>query len=208
MPPTALNIKSSVIDVRIDTPQETDTFFIDTNVWYWLTYTKISNPALRCRPYQTINYPAYTTNALGTNCKIFCSGLNISELVHLVENSEYQIFEKSNSGISKKSFRHGYNAERINVCSEVKIACDQVLQFSEQIPINITDIESKGLVDEFPNYKLDGYDLLNLQAMQSTGITQIITDDGDFTSVPGITVFTANQNVIDQAKTQGKLLTR
>lgn len=35
-----------------------------------------------------------------------------------------------------------------------------------------------------------------------------ITDDGDFATVPGIQVFTANRNVIIAARSQGKMLTR
>lgn len=206
--PVSLNIESNVVDLRSDAPRETDIFFVDTNIWYWLTYTKISNPALRCRPYQINSYPTYANDALGANCKIFCSGLNVSELIHLVETSEYTIFESSNKGVHKKEFRHNRAPERDNVCAEVKIACDQVLQLSSQIPISIDVKESGNLVNSFQNYKLDGYDLFNLHAMESMGINQIITDDGDFTSVPGITVFTANKNVIEQAKSQGKLILR
>jgi hypothetical protein len=47
-----------------------------------------------------------------------------------------------------------------------------------------------------------------LEAMKKEGITQIITDDGDFVTVPGITVFTANDNVIRAAKNKNKLIDR
>ena len=40
------------------------------------------------------------------------------------------------------------------------------------------------------------------------GIVKIITDDGDFSTVPNILVFTSNVNVIQAAKVQGKLLKR
>lgn len=49
---------------------------------------------------------------------------------------------------------------------------------------------------------LDGYDESLLQA----GITQVITDDGDFGRVGGITVFTANNNLIHEARKQKKLI--
>ncbi len=47
-----------------------------------------------------------------------------------------------------------------------------------------------------------------LEAMQREGLTQVITDDSDFATVAGITVFTANNNVIQQAQQQGKLILR
>ena len=46
------------------------------------------------------------------------------------------------------------------------------------------------------------------QAMTAAGVTQILTDDGDYCTVPGIQVFTANRPVIDAARAQGKLVAR
>jgi len=49
--------------------------------------------------------------------------------------------------------------------------------------------------------------MLTLEAMNSEGVVQMITDDSDFSTVPGIQVFTANRNVmIAIAQNQGKLL--
>jgi hypothetical protein len=42
----------------------------------------------------------------------------------------------------------------------------------------------------------------------SHGVLQIITDNGDFATVPGVQVFTANRNVIQAARTQGQLVSR
>lgn len=47
-----------------------------------------------------------------------------------------------------------------------------------------------------------------LEAMARAGIDKIITDDGDYVTVPGIKVFTANQNAIASARSQRKLITR
>ena len=44
--------------------------------------------------------------------------------------------------------------------------------------------------------------------MEKAAIDQVITDDGDYVTVPGIRAFTANQNAIAAAKSQGKLITR
>jgi hypothetical protein len=52
------------------------------------------------------------------------------------------------------------------------------------------------------------YDLMILEAMDKAGINQVITDDGDYVTVPRIKVFTANQNAIAAARSQGKLITR
>lgn len=47
-----------------------------------------------------------------------------------------------------------------------------------------------------------------LEAMDKAGINQVITDDGDYVTVSGIKVFTANKNAIAAARNQGKLITR
>jgi hypothetical protein len=47
-----------------------------------------------------------------------------------------------------------------------------------------------------------------LEAIKNHGVVQVITDDGGFATVPGIQVFTANKNVINAARSQGKLLIR
>ena len=44
--------------------------------------------------------------------------------------------------------------------------------------------------------------------MKKEEINNIITDDGDYCTVHGITVFTPNRNVLNAATSQGKLLTR
>jgi hypothetical protein len=41
----------------------------------------------------------------------------------------------------------------------------------------------------------------------AAGVTQILTDDGDFCTVPGA-FFTANQRALAAARTQGRLITR
>ncbi|MBF0537928.1 MAG: hypothetical protein HQL03_06710 [Nitrospirae bacterium] len=56
--------------------------------------------------------------------------------------------------------------------------------------------------------QLDGYDLFIIEAMSRASITKVITDDGDFATVAGIEVFTANDNVINAAQSQGRLTTR
>jgi hypothetical protein len=55
---------------------------------------------------------------------------------------------------------------------------------------------------------VDGYDLLLLEAAAGSGVTQVITDDGDYCCVPHIRMFTNNRGVIGAARAQGRLLVR
>lgn len=203
--PINYQILADIIDIRTDKPRPEDNFIIDTNVWYWLTYSKAS---IGARSYQIQNYPTYASDALNAGSKIYQSGLSIAELTHLIEKSEREIYEKKNSSIKPKEYRHNLTAERNNVCLEVNSACQQVFSLSETLNITIDSELSNTAINRFSNDKVDGYDLFILESMAANGIRQIITDDGDFTTVAGISVFTANHNVIAEAQKQGRLVTR
>ncbi|GAX34375.1 hypothetical protein [Nodularia sp. NIES-3585] len=74
--------------------------------------------------------------------------------------------------------------------------------------INIDEKTTNTSLNRFQTQLLDGYDLLILEAMNKANVKQIITDDGDYLTIPNIQVFTANYNVIATATRQGKLLAR
>ncbi|MEH1789193.1 MAG: hypothetical protein V7L23_27350 [Nostoc sp.] len=57
-------VQAEVVDIRSDSPNKDDIFLVDTNVWYWYTYT---NPSISSRPYQIIEYPSYLAKAISVN---------------------------------------------------------------------------------------------------------------------------------------------
>lgn len=201
-------IRADVIDITKDTPKQDDVFLVDTNVWYWITYTKASQctnpPAL----YQTNHYPGYLNKALQSGAKIYKSGLTLAELTHLIEKAEREIFEKTNGLIRPKEFRHNQTSERNNVVAEIISAWGQVTSMADPLTINIKSTTTSAAITRLHTQQVDGYDLFILQSMQNHGVVKVITDDGDFASVPGIKVFIANHNVITAAQQQGKLKTR
>ena len=84
----------------------------------------------------------------------------------------------------------------------------QVKSFATEINILVNNQVTDSALNRLQTQLLDGYDLLILEAMQRENIDSIITDDGDFITVPGIKVFTANNSVINAARNQGKLIIR
>lgn len=207
-------IQAEVVDITVDTPKAKDIFLVDTNVWYWMTYSRASQSARPPAYYQISNYPNYTNLALGAGAQIFQSGLSLAELAHLIEKAEYEIFVQANPAIfsdpSKfdKNFRHDRENERRQVVSEIKAAWAQVTSLSEPLTVTIDSQMTDMALEQLQTEKVDGYDLFILESMRSHGIVQVITDDGDFASVPGIQVFTANRNVIQAACAQRRLLVR
>jgi len=197
-------VNAEVIDIRTDSPTSGDIFLVDTNVWYWITYPPASASAAA---YQSTHYPAYIASAVSNSSKLHYCGLTLAELASLIERSELRLSAYDPSKL--KEYRHNYPAERRKVVREVETAWRQVTtDYAGQLDLVIEAATSGAALNRFQTQLLDGYDLFLLETMQQQSVTQIITDDSDYVTVPGIQVFTANQNVIKAAASQGKLLSR
>lgn len=79
---------------------------------------------------------------------------------------------------------------------------------AEPLSVTIDTSTAAAALTRLQTEKVDGYDLFILESMKNHGVVQVITDDGDFATVSGIQVFTANRNVIAVARDQGKLKIR
>ncbi len=200
--PINYTVQAEVVDIRSDAPKNDDIFLVDTNVWYWYTYT---NASISSRPYQIIDYPSYLATAISTNSLLLYCGLSQAELAHNIEQTERQIFS---STLKTKEYRHNFPIERAKVVAEVQSAWSQVISTAVCTDILVNEVTSNAALIRFQTQLLDGYDLLILEAMDKAGVMQIISDDGDFVTVPGIKVFTANGGAILAASSQGKLLVR
>jgi len=202
------SIQAEVVNVRSDIPKPADAFFVDTNVWYWMTYTRAKQAAQPPKPYQIRDYTAYIVKALLSTAKLYRSGLSLAELTHLIEKAEREIFAITNGPIGAKEFRHNLAPERARVVAEVKTAWDKIKTLAAPVEALIDEATTDAALTRFQTQPVDGYDLFLLETIAKAGVVQVITDDGDFATVAGIQVFTSNQNVILSAQNQGKLLTR
>lgn len=201
--PVNYAIQADVIDITVDSPRQGDIFFVDTNVWYWLTYPPAS---LSANSYQ-LGYSSYIADAVTAGATLCCSGLSLAELAHGIERQEQQL--SSYSSIRSKEYRHNYPSERAKVVSEVQAAWSQVKSiYAIQINITLDEVTVDAALTRFSTQCLDGYDLFILESMNQESVTKIITDDGDYVTVPEIQVFTANPGALKAARNQGKLITR
>lgn len=199
------SVQADVVDINTDTPRSADIFLVDSNVWFWLSYPTASHSAI---PYQLSDYPKYVNNSLAAGSKIYRSGLSFSELCHRIEKTEHEIYCSYVKTVEPKEYRHNFPAEHLRLFSQVEAAWGLVKSMANSLPITIDDDTTDAALNRFKTEKVDGYDLFMLEAMKNNAVVQIITDDGDFVTVPGIQVFTANRNVISAARNQGKLLSR
>jgi predicted nucleic acid-binding protein len=141
-----------------------------------------------------------------SNVLLAYSGLSLAELAHLIENTQKEIFRPS--PLSRKDFRHNYPIQRADVVAQVQVVWSQIKEIAVSADLMINEATTDDVLVRFETEPLDGYDLFILETMKKENINNIITDDGDYCTVPGITVFTANRNMINAARAQGNLLTR
>jgi len=196
-------ICAEIIDINTDTPVAGDVFFVDTNVWYWLTYGKASQGDRPPGIYQTTDYPNYVSKALTNGAVLYWCGLNLSEIAHLIERTEFEIFRRSNNlGIrfKPKEYRHNYPTERQNVVSEIEAACIQIKSMAKPLLVEIEEKFPANMLTKIRTQPMDGYDIIMANAISKMGVINIITDDGDYSCLPGTRVFTANPNVIQTAQ--------
>jgi hypothetical protein len=198
--PVNLSVQADVIDISTDSPQASDIFLVDTNVWYWTAYSKASLSS-----YYRSDYDAYLKKALVAGAKLYVSGLSQSELMHSIERTERELF---NPSIPAKEFRHNHAAQRTTVVTEVTTAWGVVKNIAEIIDLRVDAGMTQRVITRCHSCAMDGYDLISAEAMFQHAILQVLTDDGDFAVVGGVRLFTANRNVLTAARSQGRLLVR
>jgi predicted nucleic acid-binding protein len=133
----------------------------------------------------------------------------LAELAHIIEKTEREIYERNiENSVKPKEYRHNLPGQRTRVVSEIQAAWAQVSSLAEPLTVTIHSPTTTAALNRLQSEKVDGYDLFILESMKNHSVVQVITDDGDFATVPGIQVFTANRNVIQAARAQGKLITR
>lgn len=202
------DIRADIVDICDDNPTADEKFLVDTNVWLWLSYSNINNAVSPPLQYQTVVYPNYISKALGNKATLLKCSLCFSELASQIEKTEHSIYCSSVRPVSSKEYRHNCLDERKRVLEEINGSWFCVRSMAEPVEITVNKNLTDNAVQQLRINKVDAYDLFILNAMNNEGINQIITDDGDFATVEGIIVFTANKNIIKLAERNRKLLKR
>ena len=221
-----LNVQADVVDIDSDTPQPSDIFLVDTNVWLWQTYSRYSVPNLaqsdlslsssqqylRRLQGKIAKYLTYIKQASITGAILVYSELMLSELAHVIETTEFKIYQSRNNlaQLSLKEYRNNFPNERSDVVDEVQSVWRQVEQFAVPANLMVNNQVAQSALTRLETQSLDGYDLFIIEAINRAGAGQvrIITDDQDYVTVNNIQVFTANGNAISNARRLNKLLVR
>lgn len=211
-----MGVAAEVIDIEHDQPRGSDVFLVDTNVWFWQTYTGASQGAKPPRSYQSTSYPRYVKKALQARAKLWHHDLMFAELAHLIERVECDIFARTFPGASAaagtatlpiKQFRN-QPTQRAQVLAEIEDSWKQVQRMSGPLNWTLHAGCSTMLLATLRSSRLDAYDAAYVLDAGKAGVMSILSDDSDFASVAGLQIFTANRRMIQEARKAGRLSVR
>jgi hypothetical protein len=123
-----MGVAAEVIDIEHDQPRAGDVLLVDTNVWFWHTYTRASQGGRPPMPRQAREYPRYVKKALQARAKPWHHDLMFAELAHLIERVECDIFARTSPGapstagtvtVPIKQFRN-QPTQRVQVLAEIE----------------------------------------------------------------------------------------
>ncbi len=170
-------------------------FALDTNILYWIHYSKASAPNLRARAYQVSEYSNFIEKLLENGNRLVTTVLNISELAHVVENSEFRLYNALNGiKLKKKEFRN-LSEKRHDYQNEMKTIMLQLREtYKEQIQVIKIDEE---IISEFVNQigenSCDIFDYVIIERLKEKKITNFVSDDKDFIKIDGINLYTTSE---------------
>jgi hypothetical protein len=207
MPP-AYAVRAAVIDLRTDSPRPTDRFAADTNVWGWRHYLGLRVSAAGVPAQQALEYPPYLDLARAAGAALYHAAFQLAELTHLIETNELEAYAAGVGPLTRKEYRHNHPAERARVVREVEKVWNDVTAESAPMPLQMDAASASAALARLPSEPVDGYDLFLLKSMAASGVTQLLSDDGDCCCVAGLTLFTANARGLTAARAQGRLRAR
>ena len=195
------NMEAKIFDIKkldFTSIKREEVFAIDTNVLVWTHYSEASNPCLNKHPYQVIRYPDFVARLLENGNKLVTTLLNLTELCGVIERNRYRIYKAVNGSDSLgfKSYRNnsaereGYRHEIEHMLMEIRESYDGQIEI-----INFTEAHLNMFVNNICKNKCDVFDYLIIDYLKGMGIHNYISDDKDFTTVDGINLYTAYEEV-------------
>jgi hypothetical protein len=208
--PSDLPVAASIVDIRnrVDF-SDINSLVVDTNAWFWLTYTGDFAEDDKPHGSKLVHYPNFISTCLSNNVDLKYTIISLAEIHKLTEVSLYKHYKSwvDNDDITFKNYRYKETAQRQDFLDEYEAMYEQINGMGEHIPTfdNIGEYPDT-LLRESKEKLLEIADIIILKSAARLNISDIITDDGDFATVEDITVYTANDKIIEAAKANELLL--
>lgn len=182
---------SQIIDLRNYTPNKTETFFFDTNIWMYL-YCPLGN----YRKAVIKIYDQFLKRVIQAKATILISSLILSEFFNAYLRLEFNILKNKNPAKYtdfKRDFR-GKQEYRLLMATIVSTVKSQILKLAKRVDDEFAHLNLDDLFAEIAKSDFNDcyYAVLSDQKSFS-----IVTDDKDFNlKKPNLRVLTANRNLL------------
>lgn len=188
-------MSNNIVDITTyQSINNTRKYFIDTNALYWYTYPRfINNLSARATPYYNFIDALVTANN-----PLITSIYNISELLNVIEKNEFDIYVNTHPDdchISKKDFRR-MTSERLQLQNMMKTTLQNVYAICDVIEFPFTKTNMCNFINTLTSHRCDVFDYMIIQNDIEEENTNIITDDGDFSTISDITIYTTNVHLL------------
>ena len=186
-------------DLDISKINNETVFYVDTNIWYWLTYAD-AEMAQYQGSYASKIYDIYSNELT----MLASSKLTFTEVANLVERQHMN--DNRISSHRKKNFRQ--DAVRRNaVVDDIELSIHQIEKMTSKSTFveDLNSIPAQEYVDILRKTVLDPTDALMSSFITNNDVVHIITDDIDFYSVSGLKIYTYNKKMLKQASADGNL---
>lgn len=210
-------VKAQVVDIQNRRSALPQRVVVDANVLYFVFYPSFAQ--LRSaggrtpHGYQTGEYPRWWGRVERAKGDFLVSDVTLDELVQLVETAELETLFRTDPNVPaemefiRKEARYRYG-DRLSATRQTGIG---ILQ---QVRKNITLLPAfRGQEDRlqrvFQAWQgsfADANDAVVVANAKYASTPHILTDDADFLTIEGITVYTANNRAIEAATAAGELI--
>ena len=194
-----MNKCNKLIDLRTFVPFDNNkAFFLDTNVLYWYTNPRFSDSNLLSSTAKL--YYNFIDRLIVNKNPLFSSVYNLTELLNVIEKNEYEIFSKLHPSLplTRKEFR-ARPAERASVERIMRTALNNAKSICTIVDFNFTQSTVDEFISTFSNHRCDVFDFAILKNCIDTNHVNIISDDGDFSTIEHINLYTANENILNSS---------
>lgn len=186
-----------IVDLRTYVSiNNTRKFFLDTNILYWYTYPRFSLPNQLSSTAKV--YYDFIDKLIDAGNPLETSIYNLTELLNVIEKNEYSIYCDLHKDIpiTRKDFRKMLS-ERTNVGKIMKTSLNNANGICNIVDFDFTKTTITAFVDNFIEHRCDVFDYTILQHCIKSQSLNIISDDSDFSTMEKITLYTANENVLE-----------
>ena len=165
---------------------ESDTLFVDTNIWFYVYAPQPPND------WKTRIYSRALGKILTAKCRIFIDALVLSEFINRYARLAYNLFKTAGSTIDFKEYRQSPDFKP--VAKDIESSVRRILKHCQRTESGFSDCDIDSLLAKYGNGDSDINDQLMVELCKSKGF-KLITHDRDFKNC-GVTVLTANNRLL------------